>query len=102
MASWRSVSRDHALTDPGLVLGRGDYVGEENGHAKNIALRPAAGTGQELLDLVDQGVDVAGEEQVVVAGEYDQMGIWDVFGQVLTPAQSDVTVVLAMQDKSGT
>ena len=89
-------------TDPGLVLGRGHDVGEEDGHGQHVALGPAAGTGQELLDLVGQRVGVAGEEQVVAAGEYDQAGIWNVFGQVLTRAESDVTVVLAMQDQSGT
>jgi hypothetical protein len=49
-------------TDPGLVLGRSHDVGEEDGHGQDIALRPAAGTGQELLDLVRQRVGVAHEE----------------------------------------
>jgi hypothetical protein len=83
-----SQLRPPPWTDARLVLGRGHDVGEEDGHGPNVALRPAARTGQEFLDLVGQGVDVAGDEQVVVAGQDDQTGIGDVFGQVLTRAQS--------------
>jgi hypothetical protein len=39
---------------------------------------------KKLLDLVDQGVGVAYEEQAVVAEEHHELGIGDVLGQVPT------------------
>jgi hypothetical protein len=68
-------------THPGLVLGRGHDVGEENRHGQDVGLAPAAGTGQELLDLVHYGVGVAHYQRMVVAGQDHELGIGAVLGQ---------------------
>ena len=83
------------------MLGRGHDVGEEDGHGQHIGLGPAAGTGQELLDLINQGVGVAHKEQVVVARKDDKSSAGDVLGQVLASTQVDVTVSLPMHDQGG-
>jgi hypothetical protein len=88
-------------TDPGLMLSRSHDVSEEDGHGQHIGLGPAVGTGQELLDLVHQGIGVASEEQVVFAGEDSELDIADVFSQVAARPQGDVTISLTMQDQGG-
>jgi hypothetical protein len=54
-----------------------------------FALAPATSTGQELFDLVHPRMGVAQDEQVLVAGEDDELGIGDVLGQVPTSTQLD-------------
>jgi hypothetical protein len=53
------------------ALGRAHDVGEEHGRQQTIRLGPAAHAGEELLDLVEQCVGVAGPDEVVVARKLD-------------------------------
>jgi hypothetical protein len=89
-------------TDPSLVVGRGHDVGEEDPHRQHVALGPTPRTGQELLDLVCQGVRVTHEEQVVVTRENDELGIGDVLGHVPSAPQMDDTVSFTVEHQSGT
>ena len=85
-----------------MALGRGHDVGEEDSRRQHIALGPAAGAGQELLDLIHQAVGVAHKEQVVFAGDDDELCLADVLGQVPARTQTDEAVSRPMQDQGGT
>jgi hypothetical protein len=50
-------------------LGRADDVGEEDRRQRPFGLGRAAAADEELLDLVEQAVEVAGKGQVIVAGQ---------------------------------
>src|SRR6185295_18995126 len=54
-----------------------DEVGEQHGGQDALDRRQRPDTGEELLDLVEQGVGVAREEQVVGALELDEFGPGD-------------------------
>ena len=53
----------------------------------------------ELLDLVEQRVGVAGEVDVIVAGQLDVAGARDVVGQVATVGDVDQPVAATVQDQ---
>jgi hypothetical protein len=59
-----------------------DDVGEAHRGQHPVGRDRWAHTGEELLDLIDQGIGVTGEEQVVVTVEFPVGGIGDVLGQV--------------------
>ena len=56
-----------AVAELGRLLGRADDVGEEDRRQRPFGFAGAAAADEELLDLVEQRVDVAGERQVVLA-----------------------------------
>jgi hypothetical protein len=87
LAACGLVMRVKKITPPLVAqvrrsIGRRDDVGEQDRgeHAVRFSRVPRAG--QELLDLVDQGVAVAGVDQVVLAWELDELGPGDVLRQV--------------------
>src|SRR5439155_22834742 len=61
-----------AVAEPRRGLGRTDDVGEQHGseHAIDVGNGPHAG--QELLDLIENGILVADPGQMIGAGELDQ------------------------------
>ena len=61
-----------------------DDVGEQHGGQDSLDSRQRPDAGEELLDLVQQGVGVAREEQVVGAVELDELGSGDAVGEVAT------------------
>src|SRR6478736_8537232 len=59
-----------------------DDVGEQHGGQDALDRRQRPDTGEELLDLVEQGVGVAREEQVVGALEFDEFGPGEAVAEV--------------------
>src|SRR6185295_16550017 len=55
-------------------LRRVDDVGEQHGGQDALDRRQRPDTGEKLLDLIEQGVGIAREEQVVGALELDELG----------------------------
>jgi hypothetical protein len=88
-------------SDLGLLFGRSDDVGEQDGGRDHVGLGAAAGTGQELFDLVHDRIDVTGEEGVVSAREHHEPSPGDVPSQVAARAEADVAVLLSVQDQGG-
>jgi hypothetical protein len=97
------VSEPGPLTPsyPSLLRCRGHDVSEEHRRQHNLALSAAAGTGQELLDLVHDSVDVTCDEGVVSAGQHHEPSAGDVLGQVSARAEVDVPVFLSVDDQRG-
>jgi hypothetical protein len=59
-----------------------------------VGLGDSVRTGQEFLDLVNQPIDVADEDEVILAGELHILRSWDVIGEVsplLDPSQRIVS-----------
>ena len=54
-------------------------------------------TGQELLDLVDQPIDVSDEDEVIFAGERHELRPRDVIGEVSTLLDPNQRIVDPMQ-----
>ena len=57
------------------------------------------GSGQELLDLAQNGFLVARPEQVVLAVERDELGAGDALGDLAPLIKERATVAAPMQDK---
>ena len=73
-------------------LSRADDVGEQHGGQHAVGLGSVARSGQELLDLVDDGVLIAKPPQVVDAGELDKFRAGDSVGQVAAVVDRDQAV----------
>jgi hypothetical protein len=58
-----------------------------------------AGTGEELLDRVQDRLGVADEPEVVITRHLDEPGVGDVLGEVSPVRHVDQAVVRAMQDQ---
>ena len=54
---------------------------------------------EELLDLVYEGVNVAHEEQVVIAGQFDILGTGDVLGQIPTGPGAYESILFSVDDE---
>jgi hypothetical protein len=78
-------------------LCRPDDVGEEDGREHPVERRMRSHAGQELLDLVEDGVLVAEPGQVVGTGELDDLRAEDPFAQIATELRH--RFVGAMQDE---
>src|SRR5262249_15497322 len=88
-----------AWPDLGGLRSRVDDVGEQNGRQCDITFGSLAATGEELLDLVDQRVTVAGEEQMIVARYSNELCSVDVLGEIAARADMDVAVPLSMKNQ---
>ena len=65
-----------AVAELGGVLGRAHDVGEEDRREHPLADGRGGAAGDELLDLVEHRVLVAGDEEVVRAGQLDARARW--------------------------
>jgi hypothetical protein len=74
-----------------------DDVGEQHSGQDALDRRQRPDTGEELLDLVEQGVGVVREEQVVGALELDKLGPRDAVGEVATHLDAHHPVVPAVE-----
>src|SRR5262249_30431883 len=81
----------------GGPLGGAYDIGEENGGEDTVRFGSGPGAGQELLDLVETPVDVAGVEEVVVTAKLDILGAADVGRKVQAVAEPNVAVAPAVQ-----
>ena len=79
---------------PGSLRSRVDNVGEQDRCQCHVAFGSLVAAGEELLDLVDERVAVTREEEVIIAGECDELGAVDVLGQVAAGTDMDVAVSL--------
>src|SRR3990170_4996638 len=86
-----------AVAEPCGEVGRPDHVRDQDGRERAVDLGSAPGAGDELLDLVDQAVHVAEVDEPVGALELDQLGAFDVFGQVAAELDREEPETLAMQ-----
>src|SRR5512132_4289452 len=57
------------IPQPGRRLGRGHHVGEQHRREHAVRIGAPADTREELLDLVEEGIDVAGPHEVILARE---------------------------------
>lgn len=87
------------MAHAGRLLGRRDDVGEEDRCGDDVALGCLVTTGQEFLDLVEEGVGVADEEQVILAGQLDELGSRNVLGQIPTGPDVYEAVSQPVKDK---
>jgi hypothetical protein len=90
-----------AVAQASGLLRRRDDVREQDCGGDHVAFGGLVRAGQELLDLVEEGVGVAHEEQVVVAGQLDVGRAGDALGEVATGADPDEAVPGSMQDQCG-
>lgn len=90
-----------AMSHSGRLLRRGNNVGEQDRGRDNVALGRLVRACQELLDLVYEGVNVADEERVVIAGQFDILGTGDVLGQIPTGPGAYESILFSVDDKGG-
>ena len=79
------------------LLGRGDDVGEKKRGRHEVAFGTPTSAGQELCDLVHEGVRVPDVEDLIVAGQFDKPCPRDVLCKVSTGLHSDHSPVPSMQ-----
>ena len=75
---------------------RVDEVGEQHRGQHPVDLGGPADAAEEVLDAPDELLDVALEEEVLVAVELDEVGVGDVLGEVATVIDADPHVVAAV------
>ena len=73
------------VAELGRALGRADDVGEEHGREHAIRLGPGPDAREELLDLVDDRVGIARPDEVLVAGELDELRARDLLRRSSVP-----------------
>ena len=98
MASWSSSTfAPAAIPQAGRLSGGVDQIGEQHRGQQPVRFGAAAAPGHELADLVQPGVLVPGEGEVVVAFEFDQAGAGDVARQVAGGLDGDDPVAPPVQ-----
>ena len=85
----------------GGLAGRVDDVDEHDGGEHPVRLRPTANPGQELLDLVEDGVGVVTERQMILARQLHVPGAGNAAGEEATGVDVDGLVTPRMQDQGG-
>src|SRR5207253_2135399 len=78
-----------------------DDVGEHHRRQHAIDRRNVALAGEELLDLVDNRVGVARDEEVILAVELNEARSADAFRDVASQAERHDSVAAAVQDQGG-
>ena len=81
--------------------GRVHDVGEHHGGQHAVGLAPRARAGDELLGLVERGFGVAGDDQVLVAGQPHELRAGDPAREVLGVAPVDERVLAPVHDERG-
>jgi hypothetical protein len=76
-------------------------VCEDNGGGDNLAFGGGTNAGQELLDLIDDGVVVTGPELTISTGEFHVLRAVDVLGKVPSRLHWDHRVVTTMHHEGG-
>src|SRR5215208_3756791 len=82
-------------------IGRPDDVGEHDGLEDPVDLVLLSGSGEELLDLVEDVLVPADRAFVEVAGKLRQSGSGYVFGDVAGVHHVDQGIAAAMNDQRG-
>ena len=89
------------ITQLSCALGGRDNVGEHDQGEHAVCRMTLARAGEELLDLVQIGIAVAGEDEVVGAGNLNESRSGDVSSQILSVGLTGKLVVAAIQHQSG-
>jgi hypothetical protein len=74
-------------------------VGEQDGREETIWLRTVADAGQELLDLVDDSIHVAGRWEVVDTVQLDVLRAGNVLGEVTRGLHGDRALAGVVEDE---
>jgi hypothetical protein len=82
-------------------LRRADDVREEHRREHAVELPHRAHAGQELLDLVGDGVKITCPEDEVIARQFDPASTRDVLREVATVLNADHAVAAAVHHEGG-
>ena len=80
-----------AMTQAGRLFGRRDDVGEQHRRPHDVAFGCLSAPGQELFDLVENGVVIAGPECIIDTRKFHVLRAVNVIGQVPTRLNADRT-----------
>ena len=81
------------------VFRRTNDIGEQDGSEYPVGLRTMTDSGEELLDLVNEPVEVPGGEQVVPLLRFDVSGSGNVRGEIAAVLHGHIAIADAMQNE---
>src|SRR6266536_2785276 len=86
-----------AITERRGQFGGAHHISEHDGRENAVGLGWYANAGEELPNLLDDGIGVASPRKVVLTWKIDVAGVWDLFGHPTSRPPIDHTVPVSVE-----